>query len=62
MICFVIVCIAALIVAVVELNQWAHDTGIAEQYNPQTWAKTFGFILGLICGVLATAMIVGWRL
>ena len=62
MICFVLVCIAALIIAVVEINQWAHDVGIAQHHEPQIWAKTIGFILGILCGVLATAMIVGWIL
>ena len=62
MICFVLTCIVCLIVAVVEINQWAHDVGIPKQTDRQIWDKTIGFILGLLCGVLSTAMIVGWRL
>lgn len=62
MICFILVAIATLIVAVVDINQWARDIGIANQYNPQVWSKTIGFILGLLCGVLATAMIMGGEL
>ncbi len=62
MICFVLTCIVCLIVAVVEINQWAHDIGIPDQYSQKSWAATIGFILGILCGVMATVMIVGWRL
>lgn len=51
--------IAILIVVVVEINQWAHDIGIARSYSPTRWAKAFGFLLGLMCGVLITAMLMG---
>lgn len=62
MICFVIVCIAALIIAVVEINEWAHDVGISQRHDPQIWAKTFGFILGMLCCALLMAIIVGGSL
>lgn len=55
----ILACILMLIVAVVEINQWAHDIGIAETQNPYRWAKTFGFMLGLLSGVLITTMLMG---
>jgi|GEM_PF-5276946 len=58
----ILVVFVLLIVVVVEINQWAHDIGIPKQYDPQVWAKTIGFILGLLCGVLATVMLMGVRL
>ncbi|TXH49969.1 MAG: hypothetical protein E6Q97_21330 [Desulfurellales bacterium] len=60
MICFILVSIAVLIVAVVEINQWARDLGIQQRH--QSWATSIGFVLGVLCGVLATIMILGGRL
>lgn len=60
MICYVLVCIAVLIVAVVEINQWARDIG-ALDLNREL-AATIGFVLGVLSGVLATIMILGGKL
>ncbi len=60
MICYVLVCIAVLIVAVVEINQWARDIG-ALDLNREL-AATIGFVLGVLSGVLATVMILGGKL
>lgn len=60
MICYVLVCIAVLIVAVVEINQWARDNGALDRNREL--ATTIGFLLGVLSGVLATIMILGGNL
>ena len=60
MICYVLVCIAVLIVAVVEINQWARDNGALDRNREL--AATIGFVLGVLSGVLATVMILGGKL
>lgn len=60
MICYVLVCIAVLIVAVVEINQWARDNGALDRNR--ALATTIGFLLGVLSGVLATVMILGGKL
>jgi hypothetical protein len=60
MICYVLVCIAVLIVAVVEINQWARENGALDRNR--ALANTIGFLLGVLSGVLATVMILGGNL
>ena len=60
MICYVLVCIAVLIVAVVEINQWARDNGALDRNRAV--ANAIGFSLGVLSGVLATIMIFGGNL
>lgn len=60
MICYVLVCIAVLIVAVVEINQWARDNGALDRNR--ALANAIGFLLGVLSGVLATVMILGGKL
>ena len=60
MICYVLVCIAVLIVAVVEINQWARDNGALDRNR--ALANAIGFLLGVLSGVLATIMILGGKL
>ena len=60
MICYVLVCITVLIVAVVEINQWARDNGALDRNR--ALANAIGFLLGVLSGVLATVMILGGKL
>ena len=62
MIYIIMIVFVLLIVVVVDINQWANNIGIASQYDRQVWSKTVGFILGFLCGVLATVMLMGVRL
>lgn len=60
MIWHVLVCIVCLIVAVVEINQWARDNWTLDRNR--ALATTIGFLLGVLSGVLATIMILGGKL
>lgn len=50
--------ILVLMIAVVEINRWAIDFGIVTPDNEIRWGQTIGFILGLMFGVIVTALIV----
>lgn len=50
--------IVLLMVAVVEINRWAHDVGSVTQENELPWSQMIAFILGTMFGVLVSTIIV----